>query len=374
MLGSQALEVAVGLVLVFMLVSLVLTAVRETIEAITKTRALDLERAIAELLDDRAGIELRRDFYNHPLIFSLFPGDGHLSAFDAQGRRLKNAGKVVDGSTPDQRSGNRNDASRRHELPSYIPRELFSRAMEDLLGAGAVTGRFKEAYDALLRAGGGDRLVARQGLERWYDAAMDRASGWYKRRSQLIVGTLGVLLALLLNINAVTIGRYLATNEVARAQVLAAAGTVDFASLPDDLGERTRALDAQVRTLGLPVGWDAVQWDRIASRFDRRHPYRSLAEGILLLAGFLIVGFAATLGAPFWFDILGKFMVIRSTVKPTEKSPDERSKDVGTGGAPKPREEDHAELARGRTDAPAEADDGPAPDRKGDDGHVVVYG
>jgi hypothetical protein len=33
------------------------------------------------------------------------------------------------------------------------------------------------------------------------------------------------------------------------------------------------------------------------------------------------------LGAPFWFDLLNKFMVIRSTVKPHEKSPEEGSED-----------------------------------------------
>jgi hypothetical protein len=33
------------------------------------------------------------------------------------------------------------------------------------------------------------------------------------------------------------------------------------------------------------------------------------------------------LGAPFWFDVLNKFMVIRSTVKPYEKSPPEGSED-----------------------------------------------
>jgi hypothetical protein len=31
--------------------------------------------------------------------------------------------------------------------------------------------------------------------------------------------------------------------------------------------------------------------------------------------------------AAFWFDLLNKFIVIRSTVKPKEKSPEEKSKD-----------------------------------------------
>jgi hypothetical protein len=36
---------------------------------------------------------------------------------------------------------------------------------------------------------------------------------------------------------------------------------------------------------------------------------------------------AISLGAPFWFDLLNKFIVIRSAVKPHEKSPEEGSKD-----------------------------------------------
>ena len=43
--------------------------------------------------------------------------------------------------------------------------------------------------------------------------------------------------------------------------------------------------------------------------------------------GLLLTGFAISHGAPFWFDLLNKFMVIRSTVKPAEKSQEQPSKD-----------------------------------------------
>jgi hypothetical protein len=46
-----------------------------------------------------------------------------------------------------------------------------------------------------------------------------------------------------------------------------------------------------------------------------------------MILGWLITAIAATLGAPFWFDVLNKIMVIRSTVKPHEKSPEEASED-----------------------------------------------
>lgn len=43
--------------------------------------------------------------------------------------------------------------------------------------------------------------------------------------------------------------------------------------------------------------------------------------------GWLITAVAISLGAPFWFDMLNKIMVVRSTVKPREKSKEEASKD-----------------------------------------------
>jgi hypothetical protein len=45
------------------------------------------------------------------------------------------------------------------------------------------------------------------------------------------------------------------------------------------------------------------------------------------LVGWLLTALAAMLGAPFWFDLLNRMMVVRSTVKPHEKSPEESSED-----------------------------------------------
>jgi hypothetical protein len=394
MFGSQILEVGIGLIMVFLLVSLILTAVRETIESWSRTRARDLELAIAELLNDRTGDGLRKQLFEHPLVSSLFPGGVTPTRFDE-------AGKVLD------------RASR--NFPSYIPREVFSLALQEVLKVdGNKAGHIGKAYDALLAAAGGDAERARKGVEKWYDAAMDRASGWSKRRTHRILLGLGIAAAILLNINAIAIAQYLATNEAARTRLgaladrvdaerrsgaaeqapagadatdgtaagneavqeaipgadnisaigdssgsnpaaagatsasgatsdqsamgNAAARSPDAAARPDDL---TTRLDREIRSVGLPIGWDEIQRDRIRRDFEDNWLWALVS----LIVGYLIVGFAATLGAPFWFDLLGKFMVVRSTVKPTEKSPDETSKDGGTGGSPKPASGDGASSA-----------------------------
>ena len=71
MFGSGILDVAVGLVLAFLSVSLIASAVREIIEMLLKSRAMDLERGVRELLSDPA---VTQKVFDHPLIKSLYGG------------------------------------------------------------------------------------------------------------------------------------------------------------------------------------------------------------------------------------------------------------------------------------------------------------
>jgi hypothetical protein len=70
----------------------------------------------------------------------------------------------------------------------------------------------------------------------------------------------------------------------------------------------------RLRHLGLPLGWD-----KNANTNDWN-------GWVMKILGILMTGLAASLGGAFWFDLLNKFVVVRSTVKPTEKSQPEQSK------------------------------------------------
>ena len=80
---------------------------------------------------------------------------------------------------------------------------------------------------------------------------------------------------------------------------------------------------------GVPLGWilrPLPHQTQVDFEHDWRHKPTSLSSWLFKVAGILLTGFAVTLGAPFWFDVLNRFMVVRATVKPDEKSPDEKSK------------------------------------------------
>src|SRR5688572_25336322 len=117
MFGSAMLEVAIGIIFIFILVSLICSAVREGIEAWLKTRAAYLEHGIREILNDKAGTGLAKSFFEHPLIFSLF------SENYKPGSNSKRPSILANG----------------HSLPSYIPARNFAVALMDIAVRGPKT-------------------------------------------------------------------------------------------------------------------------------------------------------------------------------------------------------------------------------------------
>src|SRR3712207_3853055 len=103
MFNSGIIDVALGLIFIYLLLSLVCSALNEMIEARLKMRAKDLERGLRELLNDKEGKDLVKDLYSHPLVLGLYRG----AYGDARNKK---------GWLP------RIDTN----LPSYIPRRNFA--------------------------------------------------------------------------------------------------------------------------------------------------------------------------------------------------------------------------------------------------------
>lgn len=344
MFGSEMLEVLIGIIFVFLVVSMICSTIRESIEAWFKSRAAFLERGIRELLHDPAGTGLARSVFRHPLIYGLYAGD---YAPCGRVRALAGGGSSK---APSPRPGVFTSGG---TLPSYIPARTFALALMDIVtrgpnAAAANSGpqapvlsadsmrasllnvESPEVRRALLTAidsAQGDLEKVRQALEAWYDGSMDRVSGWYRRSTQWALFWIGLAIALVMNVNTITIVDYLYRNDTARAALVARAETAatDTAFLRANYDEARRELES----LALPIGW-AKGWGAPRQLGDPTVDTgwsKAWNFGLGPILGWLLTAFAATLGAPFWFDLLNKFMVIRSTVKPHEKSPEEASED-----------------------------------------------
>ncbi len=329
MLGSDILEVAIGIVFIYILIAIICTAVREGIEAWFKTRAAFLEYGIRELLHDKGAQGIASALYNHPLIHGLF-SDGYTPGRAKRPRLLAN-GKA---------------------LPSYIPSKNFALALMDIAARGPVGDNTAGGATApiisldsirsnisnignpavqrvLLTAidtAQGDINKAQANIQAWFDSSMDRVSGWYKRSTQWVLFWIGLAVAVGLNVNSITIAEYLYRNDAARETLVARAesSAADTAFLSRTYEEVREDLDS----LRLPIGWDSSPHsDASAGGGDSLRVHASWDWWTTSIVGWLMTAFAATLGAPFWFDVLNRIMVIRSTVKPHEKSPEEASED-----------------------------------------------
>lgn len=381
MFNSPILQVAIGMIFFYLLLSLICSALNEMIEAVLNNRANDLEHGIRRLLDDpnpksagfwkNAAREIGRWaslLVGHRPEFTLHP------AHQTKGlaSRLYEHALI------------RCLYVSSHGLPSYIPARNFALALMDLVAPGqngaAGTTRLsapapstvlvlrsplpsappapasmgnvrlaiqdpanvpsthvRQALLTLMDSANDDAIRVRENIEGWFNSTTERISGWYKRRTQVIILVLGVLLSMVLNADSVLILDTLWHNSALSSSIAAQAESYSSTARVDEKTGGTAALaraklaQAQLSALGLPIGWSGLDdAHRLPGSF-RTDPRRSISWALYELdlhwLGWLITGLAISLGAPFWFDILNKFIVVRSTVKPKEKSQEEPSKD-----------------------------------------------
>jgi hypothetical protein len=325
MSGSAIIELTIGLVLLYLVLALFCTVIQEWIAQIWSWRAKNLEAAIIHLLNDGrlsgrtdrvAASPEARKVLDHPLFKMLAPGTGAgITAAD--------------------------------DRPSYVTSTNFTLALLDSLGTrgegGLTPERLREklrelatsnpalhrALQPILDAAEGRVREFIKGIEAWFDAAMDRASGWYKRNVKRWLLGLAALLALASNADTVQVALRLSTDSGLRAAVATYAATLapaDAAAearlqeLRAELARRLEARDLEGAFGGLPIGWGQCSTDE--GGFSLSACYQASEGGLLnhpvaaVLAkvlGLLLTALAASLGAPFWFGLLQKLNAVRST-------------------------------------------------------------
>lgn len=320
MFGSGLLDLAIGLVYVFAMVALLSSALREVMEAILKTRGAILERGIRELLHDVGNGQLTEQLFAHPLINSLFRGSYAKEAWD----------KTLRFYTPGK------------NLPSYIPNRNFALAILDVVSGGdktirdaidsnvfkALPGPVAGALSNLVDVANKDVDTAIANVEAWYDSAMERVSGYYKRVTQGVLIAVGFLLAMACNVDALNIGRSLYQHQDRRDVAVALASK---AAADPQAATAANALDDLQRG-AFPIGWkiivtcsasdprpagaDPARCARTNVVDPRPH---TAEEWVSAIFGWLLTGVAASLGAPFWFDVLNRLCNLRASAKPDDK-------------------------------------------------------
>lgn len=203
-----------------------------------------------------------------------------------------------------------------------------------------------------------------QQMEGWFDRVMQLLAGRFKKFTLWYTFAAATIITVCLNIDSVDMMHYLYDHS-AEATALANAGNaaaydsttnsmmnninrvqVQLNNRPkDSLMMKSYATsvdkiisDAQAKmahnknasdtvAVQMPIGWNSS----LLNAFGKQHNCTSRISIYFLWAGYHFFGYLLTilaicLGAPFWFDVLGKVANLRSSVKPLSTATDDQTK------------------------------------------------
>jgi hypothetical protein len=273
MFNNVALDVFIGLVFVFLLYSLLATIVQEFIATRLAFRAKVLEKALLRMLEDGKtttkfqygdrvqgflhllGLKnILKDknivpwFYAHPLIKYLaednyYSKPAYLDASNfskvmidllkgfgfpesqmvqtihnsiTEGKIYKLPINLIQEKKTDPAPDKANPAIK------VLKKQNEAVLSNDLLQYETVEiNRNTALYlKSLWQESGADVNLFRQKLETWFDDTMERATGWYKRYTRMLLFFIGLIIAFAFNVDTIAIHRILSKDKNAREQLV----------------------------------------------------------------------------------------------------------------------------------------------------------
>ena len=283
MFDHPIIDVALGLMLFYIVLSLVVSSVQEWFASALGLRAKNLRAGIENLIDGPGpGSAFARKVYDHPLIKNL---------------------------------------AKDKKLPSYIAPETLSAVLLEVVAQDSLKKSYRSCTVAEIRG-----LVSKidskhplrgvlevfvdqtkdlqenlkQRVAEWFDEGMTRVSGWYKRRVKIFLVAISALVTVVMNASSVQVATELWRNDALRTTI--AQQAVEVA----DGGTETIGDDALEQLHSFPIGW------RTESDGSIDWPDGWVAW-VGMFLGWLVTVAAVSLGAPFWFDLLSKVANLRGS-------------------------------------------------------------
>ena len=393
---STILDVAIGISFVFMLLSVIASAVTEAISGLLSLRSVTLRQGIERLLKDRT---LTDKVYAHPLVDGLTKDDDSDPSYipsDLFARALIDAVVAWKDDKDEARRPERMGLIRGiFAIPLRALRGFFRRLWPKVESGGEASAKkaatsLEEFKTRLAEAKGfeedtrvaimtlvSDASVktledATQQIASWFDRAMDSVSGWYKRTAHTLIAVVGLGAAVALNVDTFVVLDSLNRDAVLRASVATAVAESVKAESPlvqtaaevaaeqkaaanakpsevfldekkteELVRKRVVAVKRGLDELTLPMGWPEAGgiFCKPAPEVtcDRRLVPATLGGFGRRFGGWLFTAIAIALGAPFWFDLLNKLINLRAAAPPPEKVRPKASTTVATQPQPQPQ-------------------------------------
>jgi hypothetical protein len=334
MFGSTILDVAIGLIFTFLVVSLAAGSIIEAGASLTRWRSKMLLDGVTTLLNNQ---DIVTELYKNALV-------NPRSIVDK-------AGNVASGFFADRRNPAYIDSkqfaaalmdvvglsSKIAETPAAGPRDVvalkntidvkFSRvqainppanpaggqgnppAPSVAPGVLAPNPQIQQLLHGIIDRSLGDPAAIKTDLAAWFDNGMDRISGVYKRWTQVLSLIIALIFAVGLDIDSIRIARELWAQPVLAERIKVSQQITD---IPGALNQMDHTI---------PVGWPNGEIFTKSGDGTGQSTPMGLNDHLMAILGWLITALASLFGAPFWFDSLQSITRLKGAgPSPAEKT------------------------------------------------------
>ncbi len=318
-------NVIISLFFIYLILSLIASEIQEEIATFRQWRAKHLKKAIANLLD----VEFTDKLYHHALIKTF-----------AQTNKKPRPRKDIAG-------------------PVYIPSKMFSYALLDILqldfqdlntidnleNKTNIPQEWPEELKDILACFAKRAKIQtneiqteiqdlHQQIAVWFDESMDRASGAYKRNAKGVSFLIGLLVAVIANADTIYLMERLYKEEILRStvtqiseQILTKNSDSVIKCLNNAKNQQSKEnclnpLNDNIATALSQISSPPIGWN-LANPLKQLQAQQSISDvekwqlrGIIkIIFGWLLTAVAISMGAPFWFEMLNKFVNVRNAGK-----------------------------------------------------------
>jgi hypothetical protein len=324
---SEWLDIAIGVVLVWFLFSLVVSASNEAVVRVLGVRAKNLWQALNQMLDGEAkprglvpGVLslLRKDDFR--------PDDpGHIRSVTQQLYATRTIQALEVNADPRQKTRIQHlpaavFAQALLELGTHTPTD-GEREIQGFLDSLPAGTPLKAQLTTLWKTAQGDLEKFRRSVEEWFDGQMQRVSAIYKSRVRIVLIAIGILISIAaygfgLRSDSLALVSDLQGNADLRTAVATTASEATAADLVKLGGPNCGTpAECQLKGLrsfkelnGLDLSFGSARLARGTHGFWRRI---GLIRHWEILLGVLITGTAISFGSTFWYDLLRRLVGLR---------------------------------------------------------------
>lgn len=317
MLNTPILELVILLSFVYFIGSLILSAINEAIAGGLRLRQKQLKYALENMFfgsDWRPFVQ--RQLIKSPHIQSLMKKNGRYPAYiPAKSFVLTIVEQFRKSETTTLRY-------QKNKLSDSIT------ALEIPYGLKQVLLDFAKQVEAIYPDNEKQIEEFEKKLADFYESTMDRAGGWYKRKTRTILLIIATALSIALNIDTIKIA-----NDALSDKPKLSSAVDNISSNLDELAklQSVAVTDTSVEVIAKKDGDIANEVNNIRLVYEQTtgytFGYKSFFEEWKAnfwrkLLGILITAFALQLGSNYWFDMMNKAVNIRAVGKrPDEKRP-----------------------------------------------------